>query len=319
MVINMPEGDENKPAVKERKFIGRKSLTGDILKALTLAAVIVLAGWGIGARGERLRQAEVLSNIAESGIQNPEEIKTIKRLIDKGEYQQAISGLHDIIREDDENFVAHYFLGVAFARKGLSSEALTEFERVIELNGWKDVTYYNMGVLYESMGFYDQAYTSYAAAYKANPAEHSYMRARDKVDYVIEADLGFDAQYQLRFNEASAALAKEPPDLEFASNTFEHLVAKFPHKVEPLHLLGVVRSKQGRLAEAEEIFRDAIEMEPGFALSYYNLGILYQAQGRWQEAYDILMKCLNLTPDKNNRMVVSSHIRQVEERIEDIG
>jgi len=62
-----------------------------------------------------------------------------------------------------------------------------------------------------------------------------------------------------------------------------------------------------------------IEMEPGFPLSYYNLGILFQAQGRWQEAYDILMKYLNLTPDKNNRMVVSSHIRQVEERIEEIN
>ncbi len=317
MVINMPEGDENRPVVKERKFIRKKSLTGDVLKALILAAVIVLAGWGIGARGERLRQAEVLTNIAESGIENPEEIKVIKRLIDKGEYQQAITQLRNIIRVDDGNFVAHYFLGVAFARKGLSSEALKEFERVIELDGWKDVTYYNMGVIYESMGFFDQAYTAYAAAYKANPEERSYMRARDKVDYVIEADLGFDAQYQLRFNEASAALDKEPPDIEFASNTFEHLVAKFPHKVEPLHLLGVVRSKQGHLAEAEEIFRDAIQMEPGFALSYYNLGILFQAQGRWEEAYDVFMKCLNLTPDKNNRMVVSSHIRQVEKRIEE--
>ena len=56
-------------------------------------------------------------------------------------------------------------------------------------------------------------------------------------------------------------------------------------------------------------------MEPGFALSYYNLGILYQAQGRWRDAKDSFMKCLNLTPDEKNREVVSSHLRQVEDRI----
>jgi tetratricopeptide (TPR) repeat protein len=256
-----------------------------------------------------------MANIAASGIANPEEIRSIKQLIDNDELQQAIALLHDIIRDDDENFVAHYFLGVAYAKRGLSDEALTEFRRTIELGGWEDTAYYNIGIIYESMGFYDQAYAAYEAAHRANPDDRTYLRARDKASYVIEADLGFDTQYQLRFNDAAAALVQVPADLEFAANAFEYLVVKFPHKVEARHMLGVVRSKQGKLAEAEEIFRKVIEMEPGFGLSYYNLGILYQTRGRWAEARDVFMKCLNLTPDEKNRDIITTHIRQVEERI----
>jgi tetratricopeptide (TPR) repeat protein len=302
-----------------KRYIGKPSIAWDILKAFALAAVIFLAGWGIMARGERLREAEVLADIASSGVRHSDELKSYKWMIDNGKLQEAIVGLRGIINEDDENHVAHYFLGVAYAKRGLSSEALAEFERVLELGGWGAMTHYNMGIIYETMGFYDRAYAEYEAAREIEPGNRDYVRARDKVDYVIEADLGFETQYQLRFNEAAAALMRVPPELEFASNTFEYLTRKFPYKVEPLHMLGVVRAKQGRLDEAELIFLEAISLEPGFALSYYDLGILYQTRGRWAEAREAFMRCLNLTPDEKNRDVVSSHIRQVEKHIADFS
>ncbi len=40
--------------------------------------------------------------------------------------------------------------------------------------------------------------------------------------------------------------------------------------------LGVLHSQQGRFAEAEAAYQRAIEVEPGFAAAYYNLGIVYE-------------------------------------------
>lgn len=313
--INM-DNENPHEGLKKKRYIREQSVVWDVVKIVVLAAVIGLAGWGISVRGEKLRQAEVLADIAGSGVGNADELNALKKMIDKGELQEAITGLNVITRAEPENYVSHYLLGLAYARKGLPSEALAEFDEVLNLGGWVAQTQYNRGVIYESLGFYDKAYTAYSEALKADPQNRQYLRARDKVDYIVKADLGLDQQYQLRFNEASQALNKEPPDLDFASNTFEYLVEKFPNKVEPLHMLGVTRSRQGRVDEAESIFLKAINLEPGFALPHYNLGILYQAQGRWAEARDSFYRCLRLTTDEKNRSVVTSHILQVERHLD---
>ncbi len=303
---------ENKTGPTRKRIIRRQSLLLDGIKAIALAALIFLAGWGIIVRGDSLRHAEAVADIASSGVHNADELTTLKRMIDKGDIQDAIIRLLQITRSDPENYVAQYLLGMAYAKKGLTAEALAQFDKVIELGEWKAQAYYDKGVLYESMGFYDKASAAYDSAYKADPSNKSFARARDKVDYIVKADLGLDQQYQLRFNEASQALNRNPPDLEFASNTFEYLVEKFPQKVEPLHMLGITRSKQGRVDDAEAIFLKVIRMEPGYAIAYYNLGVLYQAQGRYEEAKESFIQCLNLTTDEKNRKVITSHLQQVQ-------
>ncbi len=40
--------------------------------------------------------------------------------------------------------------------------------------------------------------------------------------------------------------------------------------------LGVLDRQQGRFAEAEQAYRRAIEVEPGYAAAYYNLAVLYE-------------------------------------------
>jgi Flp pilus assembly protein TadD len=40
--------------------------------------------------------------------------------------------------------------------------------------------------------------------------------------------------------------------------------------------LGVLDRQQGRFAEAEQAYRSAIELEPGYAPAYYNLAVLYE-------------------------------------------
>jgi tetratricopeptide (TPR) repeat protein len=40
--------------------------------------------------------------------------------------------------------------------------------------------------------------------------------------------------------------------------------------------LGILDRQQGRFADAEQAYRSAIELEPGYAPAYYNLAVLYE-------------------------------------------
>ena len=39
--------------------------------------------------------------------------------------------------------------------------------------------------------------------------------------------------------------------------------------------LGVLHRQQGQFSEAEQAYLQAIELDPGYALAYYNLAVLY--------------------------------------------
>ena len=61
-------------------------------------------------------------------------------------------------------------------------------------------------------------------------------------------------------------------------------------------LLGVVLSRQGRLAEAERQFRRAIELSPESATARQHLGRVYLQQGRLEEALAELRAAADLSP-----------------------
>ncbi len=106
---------------------------------------------------------------------------------------------------------------------------------------------------------------------------------------------------------------------------------KSPMKLRPLQNLGMYYSMQGRLAEAEEELRKAIQidprnyelhnnlgtvyrkqgdlvraiqeyrlvlqLEPGDAMAHYNLGNVYLSEGNLPEAILEYRACLNIAPD----------------------
>jgi len=61
--------------------------------------------------------------------------------------------------------------------------------------------------------------------------------------------------------------------------------------------LGVFLQKNGRLAEAEEHYRQAIRLWPDSYASYNNLGVMLTIQGRLREASQHLSKALFINPD----------------------
>jgi tetratricopeptide (TPR) repeat protein len=60
--------------------------------------------------------------------------------------------------------------------------------------------------------------------------------------------------------------------------------------------LGVLFQNSGRLAEAEELFRKSIAVDPRGSDAYIKLGILYQDSGRLAEAEELFRKVITCDP-----------------------
>jgi protein O-GlcNAc transferase len=63
-----------------------------------------------------------------------------------------------------------------------------------------------------------------------------------------------------------------------------------------LTILGVVLGRDGNDAEAEEVYRRAIRIEPEYEGAYYNLAVLLRQNGRPSEAQPLLRRAIELDP-----------------------
>lgn len=128
----------------------------------------------------------------------------------------------------------------------------------------------------------DRAY----AKGKLEAAEAEYGRAVDAGG--PEAN---DARYQ------RARVRVERGDLAGAETDATAVVAAAPRHWEALCLLGLVRERQGRRAEAVDLFGKAAEIAPRELAPRNNLAFLALQDGRDREAYDLLVTIVRDFPD----------------------
>jgi tetratricopeptide (TPR) repeat protein len=77
----------------------------------------------------------------------------------------------------------------------------------------------------------------------------------------------------------------------------EFLLRKDPNDPDAHEDIGMALMGQGRWSEAEQHFRKAIQVRPGFAKAHYDLGIVLRRLNRLAEARTALESALRLNPD----------------------
>src|SRR5215469_11034289 len=88
--------------------------------------------------------------------------------------------------------------------------------------------------------------------------------------------------------------------LESAESELRSVLQESPQEHRALDLLGVVRVLQHREADAEMLFRQAIQSRPDFASAHAHLGRLYAQTGRDGEAIPELQMALHLDPNRTD-------------------
>ncbi|MGA9356444.1 MAG: tetratricopeptide repeat protein [Terriglobales bacterium] len=97
-----------------------------------------------------------------------------------------------------------------------------------------------------------------------------------------------------------AAQAMTGGKLTRAETDLQTILRTAPNDYRALDLLGVVRVLQHRDAEAEPLFRRAIQEKPDFAAAHSHLGLLYFQKGRGDDALPQLREALRIDPGRSD-------------------
>ncbi|HYM75302.1 MAG TPA: FG-GAP-like repeat-containing protein [Candidatus Dormibacteraeota bacterium] len=132
------------------------------------------------------------------------------------------------------------------------------------------------GALFFQRGYLDQAEASFQQALRDDPAS-------------AEALYGIGSVY---LNQNKNAAARE---------MFERCVklqASYPDTLpDAWNNLGVLATRENRIADSVEEFQQALKLNPRHLLSLDNLGNAYRAQKLWDQARAVLERALEVAPD----------------------
>jgi tetratricopeptide (TPR) repeat protein len=98
----------------------------------------------------------------------------------------------------------------------------------------------------------------------------------------------------------SAGKAIVAGDLTRAETELQMVLSADAKEFRARNLLGVVRAQQKREAEAERVFKQVIQEQPGFAGAYVNLGLLYVQIGKRGKAVTEFQHALQLEPARTD-------------------
>jgi tetratricopeptide (TPR) repeat protein len=135
--------------------------------------------------------------------------------------------------------------------------------------------YLSYGALFFQRGYLDQAESSFQQALRDDPQS-------------AEALYGIGSVY---LNQDKNSAARE---------TFEHavkLTANYPDTLpDAWNNLGVIATREGRLADSVPCFLEALRLNPHHLLSLDNLGNAYRSQKRWDDARVVLERAVEVAP-----------------------
>lgn len=130
---------------------------------------------------EVVRRVEEM--LAKSGARAPSEEQTeAHRSVDgalqrateavkAGQWEEALTAANDAVRADPFDARAHFALGTTLHRAGRVYEAISEYERVVELAPDQFNALKNLAVLYERQGFKSKAVELWMRALNTSPSE----------------------------------------------------------------------------------------------------------------------------------------------------
>jgi tetratricopeptide (TPR) repeat protein len=144
------------------------------------------------------------------------------------------------------NFMAHNNLGLIIKEEGNQEEALSHFQKAIEINPGFEIAYLNLGKMASDSGDIDRAIECYEKAIAIRP---SFYGAHIALGNLL-----------LKTN----ALAE-------AWQHYSEAIRIKPDAAAPYNGLASVLTKLGRLKEAKRMFEKALSIEPDYGPSKQNL------------------------------------------------
>ena len=197
-------------------------------------------------------------------------------------------------------------LGLLFAAEQDYENAITSWEKLLDINPDDHEAWYARGLTLSVLGRKEEAVQSYDRAVAINPNYHEAWYARglalDDLGRKEEAVQSYDKAVDIKpdyhaawFNRGLALddLGRK----EEAVQSYNKALDIKPDKHEAWVRRGVVLTYLGRYEEALQSFDQALQIQPDFADAYYNKACWYGLQGTIDLAIETLRQAITLNSD----------------------
>ncbi len=117
----------------------------------------------------------------------------------------------------------------------------------------------------------------------------------------LEADAAFEKSFELSPERKDMALAAEHQKegrLEEAERIYRRVLRDNPRNVDALRLLAQIASGAGHVDDAERLLQEALRIAPDFMLAILDLGQLYKEEDRHAEAIACFDRAIALEPSR---------------------
>lgn len=251
------EGEKPKP---ERSHVLNKE-----------SPAIIMASTGIQTRRETEKKSENLDVTLENVSSPSNETRTTLAKMESPVEATSDSVSNDIeVKTEDGN--KYISSGFSYLKKGQTEEAISSFERAIDLDPGKALTYVARGSAYFRLGRFDKALSDFSRA--------------------IEIDPGLAAAYQNR-----GSVYYRQGQFDKAMSDYNRVIEIEPGFAVAYIDRGNIYMSQKRFDDAISDFSRAIEINPGIAAAYEKRGNAYYHKGKFSSALSDYRKALKLNPD----------------------
>ena len=189
----------------------------------------------------------------------------------QGSFTQAISDYNKAIEIYPDYAEAYNNRGNAYVKQGSIPQAISDLSRAIEINPNHAEVYYNRGNAYVEQGSIPQAISDLSRAIEINP---NYVEA---------------------YNNRGNAYVKQD-SIQQAISDYNKAIEIYPDYAEAYNNRGNAYVKQGSIQQAISDFNKAIEINSNYAEPYYNRGTIYGKQGNFTQAVSDYNKAIEINP-----------------------
>jgi tetratricopeptide (TPR) repeat protein len=247
-----------------------------------------------------------------SGQRSP--VEAAWDLIAKGQRGQAVTLLHDIIRNDPRNADARLLLGSVLMEQGERAESIAQLTEAVRLRPNSAEAQNALGEAHQSFGDSKAARPAFERAVAIDPA---FAQARVNLASVLlqSGDGEHAAQHLERAivlvgNQADAAyplylrakIHAEKHEIAKAISDLERAVALRPDFGEAWSDLGEAKKSLDDQDGALRAFRRAVEVTPDDPVAQTRLGLTLLNQGKAHEAVVPLQHAAGLDPNNQSTL-----------------
>lgn len=224
----------------------------------------------------------------------------------QGKLDEAEALFSRAVRSDNTLTGAHMNLAYLYLLKGAHEKTASELKEVLRLEPTNAEAAYRLAWLLLSQGRIDEC-IGFVEKLKATLAASAPLLGVLGDAYLRKGERGagvsaLKGAIELKPDDPTyhfalgAAWLKHPPDLQEAEQSFRQFLQLRPEDAQGQLHLGYVLLKQKQYAEARELLERSIQKGSGTPEAFYYLGLIAQGQNEDARAVELFEKAIQLAP-----------------------